>query len=385
MAAAATNRPLKIGLAIDTSLDTSEGVPQYVLTLGAWLTGQGHDVHYLAGESKRQDLVNLHSLARNIRVRFNGTATTIPLPASRRRLHQFMYEQQFDVLHVQTPHHPYMAQRLIMAAGPHTAVLASFHSLPYNWLSRWGARSLRWLLRPSLKRIDQMLAVSPAAARFEEWAFGLPALVSPNMIDYQRFHAAKPLPGYQKGLTVLFLGRLEPRKGCATLLEAVAMLRQQSDTPDFRVVVCGKGYLQPQLEQYCRDHGLTDMVEFAGFVSEADKPCYYASADVAVFPSNSGEAFGIVLIEAMASGQAAVLAGDNPGYRSVMEAKPELLFDPNSPTRLADLLHTYLADTKRRQTAASWGATESQQYDTDQVGQALVKHYQEVLRKRRNQ
>jgi phosphatidyl-myo-inositol alpha-mannosyltransferase len=209
---------LKIGLVIDTSLDTTEGVPQYVLTTGAWLRTQGHDVHYLAGETHRTDIPKMHSLARNIKVRFNGTVTTIPLPASRRKLHDFIERQQFDILHVQTPHHPLMAQRLMLAAGPRTAVVATFHIMPYGWLSRWGTRVLGMWLRPSLKRVDKMLAVSSAAKDYEQWAFGLPAEVAPNAIDYALFHAAKPLPQYSDPIpTILYLGRLVPRKGCKVL------------------------------------------------------------------------------------------------------------------------------------------------------------------------
>ncbi|HVW23510.1 MAG TPA: glycosyltransferase family 4 protein [Candidatus Saccharimonadales bacterium] len=377
-------KPLKIGLVIDTSLDTAEGVPQYVLAVGSWLTRQGHAVSYLAGETKRRDLPNLYSLARNMAVRFNGTATTIPLPASKRRLRRFMNMHEFDVLHVQTPHHPLLAQPLMLAAKRQTAVVATFHSLPYGILSRWACRLLRYWLRPSLKRVDQMLAVSSAAARFEEWAFGLPAKVSPNMFDYRRFHDAKPFAEYWDTPTIVFLGRLEPRKGCLTLLQAAAQLRQRTNMPDFRIVVCGKGYLQPKLEQFCREHDLAETVEFKGFVTEEDKPRYLASADLAVFPSSGGEAFGIVLLEAMASGHAAVLAGDNPGYRSVMEKRPELIFDASKPGELADLLEYYLNDNVARQAAAAWGAKESRQYDSDIVGQQLLESYHQALLKRDN-
>src|SRR3954462_8834258 len=112
--AGAADRPLKVGLVLDTSLDAEDGVQQYVLSIGRWLAGQGHEVHYLAGETRRRDLPNLHSLARNVTVRFNGNVTTIPLPASRRKLRRFLRRHGFDVLHVQTPHSPFMSQKLIL-------------------------------------------------------------------------------------------------------------------------------------------------------------------------------------------------------------------------------------------------------------------------------
>ncbi|HEX4774898.1 MAG TPA: glycosyltransferase family 4 protein [Candidatus Saccharimonadales bacterium] len=380
----ATKAGLKIGLVLDTSLDTTEGVPQYVIHIGEWLRSQGHEVHYLVGETKRRDLPNIHSLSRNIAVSFNGSRTTIPLPTSRRKLRRFMQQHSFDVLHVQTPHHPLMAQRLILAANSSTAVVGTFHILPYGRLARAANYLLGLWLRPSLRRFDKMLAVSTAAADFCRQSFGIKADISPNVVNYQLFQAAKPLKEYGDRLNILFLGRLVERKGCQILLEAVTELLQEPGLPAFRVIICGKGPLDQQLKQYAQANALNN-VEFAGFVSEADKPRYYASADLAVFPSRSGESFGIVLLEAMASGHAAVLAGDNPGYRSVMSAQPDLLFPAQNARELAYKLRHYLTDSKQRAQMARWGARHAKSYDVNVVGPDLVRIYQQALRKRRNQ
>ena len=159
---------------------------------------------------------------------------------------------------------------------------------------------------------------------------------------------------------------------------------QRAEPPHFRVLVCGKGPLGGKLQQFVDRQGLREVVTFVGFVSEADKPRYYASADISVFPSSGGESFGIVLLEALASGHAAVLAGDNPGYRSVMAPKSELLFDPKDASALADKLALYLDDRVLRHTAAAWGMTYSLGFDTRTVGEQLVEIYQHALHKRRN-
>ncbi len=382
----AADAKLKIGLVLDTSLDPPDGVQQYVIGIGEWLRSQGHDVHYLVGQTARRDLPNIHSLSRNVAVVFNGNRTTIPLPTSRRRLRRFIREQHFDVLHVQTPHHPLMSQRLILAASPQTAVIGTFHILPEAWPSRVGNRLLAICLRPSLKRFDRLLAVSPAAAAFAQSSFGMKADVSPNVVNYQLFHKAKPLKLYDDGVpTILFLGRLVPRKGCQLLLEAVADLVQLPEVPKFRVVICGGGPLEANLKKYIREHALENIVTLAGFIPEADKPRYYASADIAVFPSRGGESFGIVLIEAMASGRAAVLAGDNPGYRSVMAPKAELLFDPLDATELASKLRLYLTKPGERRAAAAWGGAHAKKFDVDTVGREVLTIYRQALRKRRHQ
>lgn len=380
----ASSSKLKIGLILDTSLDPNDGVQQYVVSVGEWLRSQGHDVHYLAGETKQRKLANVHSLARNVSVRFNGNRTTIPLPTSKRKLKSFIERERFDVLHVQTPHHPFMAQRLILAAGPETAVIATFHVLPYGRASELGNHLLGLWLRPSLRRIDHLVAVSPAAAEFERRSFHLDAEVVPNVINYQAFCKAKPLPEYDdQTLTILFLGRLVTRKGCQQLIQAVGLLKARSGLPKFRVLICGKGPLEAKLRELVHGQSLEDIVQFIGFVPEDTKARFYASADIGVFPSSGGESFGIVLVEAMASGQAAVLAGDNPGYRSVMAPQPDLLFDPLNVGALADKLEHFLTDDQLREQMAQWARDYSKQFDVAVVGPHLLDIYNKALHERR--
>lgn len=383
---AINSKKLKIGIVLDSSLDLEDGVQQYVMAVGEWFRRQGHDTHYLVGETTTRQLPNIHSLSRNIVVKFNGNRINLPLWGDGRRIKQLLGSQQFDILYVQTPYHPLMAQRIIRNAPRKTVIIGSFNILPHSRFVALANRALRLLLWPSLGRIDKMLAVSAAAARFEQQALGLPAEVSPNVFRYDIFHTAKPFPRYDDDIpTVLFLGRLVPRKGCLTLLQAVASLRAGDMVPNFRVLVCGAGPLESQLRQFVKDNNLVDVVEFTGFVSEEDKPRFYASADIAVFPSNGGESFGIVLLEAMASGRAAVLAGDNPGYRSVMEPQPELLFDPTDETVLSDCLKRLLTDEPRRQHFADWGATYSGQFDVELVGQQLEALYFDLLERKKLQ
>jgi phosphatidylinositol alpha-mannosyltransferase len=363
----------KIGIVLDTSLDPADGVQQYVIAMGEWLRAQGQEVHYLAGETTDRQLPNIHSLARNVNVVFNGNRVSIPLPTSRRKLQRFITESPFDVLYVQTPHHPLMSQRLICAASARTAIVGTFHILPYTLLARVANKLLGYWLRPSLRRFDKMLAVSPAAARFEKWSFGLDAEVLPNVIDFNRFHDAVPFERYADNVpTILFLGRLVPRKGCLTLLQAAKILREADEVPTFRIVICGKGPLEASLRRYATDNKLDDYIEFTGFVTEADKPRYYASADISVFPSSAGESFGIVLLEAMASGKAVVLAGDNPGYASVMEPRPELLFAATEPAVLARKIKTLLDDQAQRAELAAWGESYTRSFDVNVVGQKLL-------------
>jgi phosphatidylinositol alpha-mannosyltransferase len=368
---------------LDDGLDKPDGVQQYILSVGEWMRKRGHDVHYLVGQTKRTDLTNVHSLSHNVGVRSNGgNRLTIPLPTSSRKLSRFLREQQFDVLHVQVPYSPMMGARLIKRADANTAIVGTFHIAPYSSLTTAGTKLLRIWTRSSLRRFDAMLSVSDAAREFARRTFRIETKVVPNTIDFGWFHAAKPFKEYQdKRLTVLFLGRLVPRKGCQTLLAAVNELAHRKNIPNFRVVICGRGSEEQKLRHYVNKFGLEKLVEFKGFISEQDKPRYLASSDVSVFPSSGGESFGIVLLEAMASGKAAVLAGDNPGYRSVIGKKSDQLFDTQNIHQLASRLERLLADKAYRQETAKWGAEFAESFDVNIVGRKLERVYRQALHK----
>lgn len=379
-------RPLKIGLVLDDSLDRPDGVQQYVLTLGEWLRSRGHDVHYLASSTQRGDLEGLHSLARNVGVRFNGNSMRMPLPASVFYIRQLLKRERFDVLHVQMPYSPFLAAHIINAADTQTAVVGTFHVVPHTRYVGVASRLLAAMTVRSLHRFDAVASASSAAQDFARWAFGIRSEVIPNMVRIADFQDAEPVRLHKgNGLDVLFMGRLVERKGCMLLLQATRILRDDPSAPPFHVTVGGRGPLSLELESYVRDNQLQDTVTFKGFIPEEGKPRYFASADIAVFPSNGGESFGIILVEAMASGGAAVIAGDNIGYRSILRDCPgDVLFDARDPQALARKLRELLADTAMRRHIATWQARHARSFDVGRVGPRVLQLYTDALRARRN-
>src|SRR3989344_4943115 len=159
---------LSVGFCYDDSLDKTDGVAQYVKNLGQWLSGQGHHVFYMVGETylKRWSGGSVYSLSKNQRVFFNGNFVSTPLPASRRRIKQVLQKERPDILHVQVPYSPFMAGRIISAAHPETAVVGSFHILPANVLARLGSKLLRLFYLHTLKRFSRIVSVSQPAADF---------------------------------------------------------------------------------------------------------------------------------------------------------------------------------------------------------------------------
>lgn len=367
---------MKIGFVCDDTLDKTDGVQQHILTVGKWLSDQGHEVHYLVADTTRTDLANVHSLGRFVSLKYNKNNVRTPLPASRRKIKKLLEYEQFDVLHVQLPYSPFLAKQVIRYASPKTAVIGTFHILPASRLHGYSNVALRALLGRSLRRFDKIVAVSEPAVHFARKAYGIKADYLPNPIDVAQFRAGKRLGKFdRRKLNIVFLGRLVKRKGIMELIDAYNNLHDDKAAKT-RLIICGKGPLKAKANARVRKDR---EVIFTGFVSEKDKPDYLASADIAVFPSTGGESFGIVLVEAMAAGAKAVIGGSNAGYRSVLGSQPYLLFDANNEAAFIEHLVLFIEDEKLRERVYKWQQDAVGQYDIGTVGPKLIKIYKEAL------
>lgn len=371
---------MKIGFVLDDSLDKPDGVQQYILTLGSWFIRRGHQVYYLVGESRRKDIPNVISLSRNRSVNFNGNRLSTPLPVSKIKLNEVLSKYGFDVLHLQMPFSPFLGGRVIKNAQANTAVIGTFHVLPYNWTMRKGVRLLGLLTRRQAKHIDILTSASRPAAQLAKKSYHRKSLVVPNVVDVERFARGKRLAKFNDGKTnIVFLGRLVERKGCLQLLKAIEYLHKKHQLVNVRILICGQGSELPKLERFVEEHKLKHLIHFTGFINEEDKADYLASADLAVFPSLGGESFGIVLIEAMAAGAGVVLAGDNPGYRSVLGQRPEQLIKPNNTAEFAKKLKHYLYNTQVRRRAQKWQQHKIMEFDVQYIGPIMLELYAKAL------
>lgn len=372
-------KKLKIGFVVDDTLDKTDGVQQYVLTVGSWLAKNGHEVHYIVGQTKRTDIPNIHSVARNVAVKFNQNNLSIPLPANGKKIRQLLQHLDLDILHIQAPYSPMMAAKVIRLAPEKTKIIGTFHILPFSRFERIATHILGMFMRRNVRRISVMLAVSEPARQFAEETYRLPARVIPNAVDIAQFQsnmvadAKKP-----KIIKIVFLGRLVPRKGAVELLQAVAQLPKEYKE-QVRIFIGGKGPLTQTLEGIIHTNKLDAIVELVGFVDESKKADFLGSADIAVFPSISGESFGIVLIEAMAAGAGVVIGGDNPGYRTVLGDCPECIIDPKNVDLFSDKLLQFMSDTSLRQNIHHKQQRALQNYDIQRIGPRLLKEYQRKI------
>jgi phosphatidyl-myo-inositol alpha-mannosyltransferase len=368
---------MRIALVCPYDLSIPGGVQAHVLALADRLRRGGDEVRVVGPSStdpaRSDDVV---AVGRSVGVRFNRSVAPVALdPRAARSTLRALRGLEPDVIHVHEPAVPVVSLAATLRAP--RPIVATFHA----WSDRDRAyRAARPLLRPTLRRIDRRIAVSPPAARHHAGALGLPVgsfRVVPNGVDTARFRDAAALPELtaHPGPVLLFVGRLEPRKGLEHLLRAHRMLR--SDRPDAHLVVVGDG---PERQSCERLLGADDRasVTFVGQVQPGALPRYHASADVFVAPALGGESFGIVLLEAMAAG-VAVVASDIPGYRSVVDdGRDGVLVPPGRAGSLTGALRGLLADPERRAALVAAGHRTADEHDWSVVAGRIREIYAEV-------
>ncbi len=374
-----SKKSFSVGFLYDDSLDSHDGVSQYVKTLGEWLSTRGHRVTYLVGDTK---LKSWHggevvSMAHNIGVSFNQNRLSVPLPTTKRNLKSKLAGRIFDLVHVQVPYSPFMSMRVINMLPKETAIVGTFHIYPAGQAANLGSKVLGTISRKNLHKFSQVVAVSQPAADFARKSYDIDCQIVPNAVDVTRYNHSIHKPSREPKYHIVFIGRLVERKGCLLLLKAFGKLRH--NLPDSRLTIAGDGPQMGRLTSFVRDNNLESSVEFKGYVSEKQKAELLSNADIACFPSLSGESFGIVLIEAMAAGTAVVLGGDNPGYRSVLGGFPKLLIDSTDTANFANRLSELLQNEDLKQSALSWQQAQLSKYDIRLVGPKIEAIYTHAI------
>lgn len=366
------------------------GTRSHVLSLADHLRRRGHKVRILAprGRTSEEGEPDLIRLGRTRTIRWNGTQIDLALALGRdyREMREVLRRERFDLLHFHTVWNPFLLPQILLAAGP-AARVATFHDagLRGAWepLGHLLMASAAWLLGHWF--LDAMIGVSPVTCSYLTRFYRGPVWRIPNGIETARFApgSVEPLPQYRDGrLNILFLGRLEARKGVRILLEAYARL--QGRHPELRLLLAGEGYQRAEIEAWlaCRPWA---HVHLLGRVDDEERRRLFATCDIFCSPAPYGESFGIVLLEAMASGKPAVGAA-NAGYRSVLTGPGQrLLVEPGSVAALEARLAELIEDPDLRRRLGAWGLTEAQQYDWGRLVGSVEEVYRRALARRRRQ
>lgn len=379
---------MKIALVSPYDWSYPGGVRSHIEHLAAELRVRGHHVRILtpaSGLAGREVEYGIYKLGTAMPVHFNGSVARIALtPPVKYDLPRIMEREGFDVVHVHEP----FASALTVAAlkfanQRRIATVATFHASSNRRTSPavMAYALTSPFLRPSFAQIDGAIAVSEAAREHVARFFEADFTIIPNGIDLERYSGKAPrLPQFDDDKrNVLFLSRMEPRKGLRYLLKAIPLVREQTaqgELPPVRFILAGDGPERLQYQKYVYRNGWEDVI-FTGYVTDSEKPAYFASADVYCAPSTGNESQGIILLEALASG-VPVVASDIPGYRTVITG-PEvgLVTPPRDAERLAWTLCHVLRDEDLRARLSAQGRAHAQQYGWEHVTNAVEQVYLE--------
>jgi phosphatidylinositol alpha-mannosyltransferase len=373
---------MKIALVSPYDLCVAGGVNSHVAQLAARFRARDHEVLVIGPASDETALgAGVVAIGRPRPIPVSGSVARITLSLRLSgQVKELLERERFDVVHV---HEPLMPLLPITFLRHSEAVnVGTFHAAKEGG-NRLYAYSKR-LLKRWFRKLDGKIAVSPAAERLISRYFPGYYNIIPNGVDLERFTGAAPLPEFRDGrLNVLFVGRMEKRKGLKYLLRAFIAVK--SEMPNVRLIVAGDdragGRMRERYESFVRKTGVEDVV-FTGYVPDADLPRYYASADVCCFPNTGNESQGYVLLEAMASGKP-VVASNIEGFASVVtDGEEGILALPRQSHALALALVHLLADHQLRAEMGVRARRRAEQYSWNRVAQRVLSYYERLLYER---
>jgi len=370
---------MKIGLVCPYSIAKGGGVQEIVLATQAELKRRGHEVYIITPRPRDMEedaVVGDHVLFVGTSTDFNSLHTTVQVSASQNEhIDRLLEEHKFDILHFHEPWVPVLSRQILLRSN--AINVATFHAkLPETLMSRTIAKVVTPYTKPLLKYIHELTAVSDAAAEYVCSLTDVPVAIIPHGIDLETFKPPARFADRRKKKVILYVGRLEQRKGVKYLLLAFHEL--QKKRPDVSLVIAGAGGDREKLEMLTADLEIKN-VTFVGQISDQDKQKYMRNSDLFCSPALHGESFGVVLLEAMASGLVTV-AGDNPGYSSVMQGLGGLsLVNPQHTAEFARRLDLLLHETDLRKLWRGWAASEIGQYSWPNVVSQYEEIYQQAL------
>ena len=381
---------MRIAMASEFAYPILGGVSEHVHFLSRELVALGHEVTVVTSnltrsarraaevdrEAERRDGYRTVRMGRSVLVVSNGSISRgSGSLALKHRMSRTV--AGMDVVHAQGLAAPTLG---LFALRTSTApvTVGTFHSyFPEGNYQRL-YRAFSPYVGNALARMDRRIAVSrPIIETFEPLFPGGRWEIIPNGVDTELFRPLRPGEAAPAGPPrILFVGRFDPRNALDVLLDAAAILRDQGR--EFVVQVVGDGPTRPLYERQARRLGLWERVEWHGLRLD-ERPARYREATIFAAPCTLAS-FGVVLLEALASG-APIVAADNIGFRQVLrDDMPGTMVPPRDPAALAAALGALLDDPVRRTEWALRGrALVEARYAWPRVARRIEALYEEIL------
>ncbi len=292
-----------------------------------------------------------------------------------------------DVIHL---HYPFYGADLFAAFAAwvwRIPLVVTHHMCPK--VSGWRTPMYvinRWCVEPLVLRVAQTVFVATAEYAKAQQIRHRNLVVLPFGVDTKRFSVGRDNEFRRAhnidadSTAILFVGGLDAAhnfKGVDVLLDACSLIA--ADT-SWTLMIVGSGNRKKDFEAFAASLGIADRVRFIGSVPFEELPNAYRAADIHVLPStNRGEAFGIVTLEAAATGIPSVVS-DLPGMRTLVQhGETGLCVKPNDAAALAHALKDLLQQDGRREVmGAAARVMIERSYDADKLIGELIACYQNL-------
>lgn len=351
-----------------------------VLALQAELTKRGHHAVILTPQSKearsrQMDGVIFLGGGTEVKNPFH-TTSQVSASVNPEALQKVLDQERFDVLHFHEPWVPVLSRQLLTRSK--CANVATFHAkLPDSVMSRTIEKVVTPYTKSIMKYLDALTAVSEPAAEYTRTLTNKTITIVPNGIDLAKYRDHKKTANKQK--KILYIGRLERRKGIIYLINAFAKLQENDKST--QLLIAGDGPDRQKLELVVNEQKINN-VKFLGFISEAQKLKLLSEVDLFCSPALFGESFGIVLLEAMASGTVTI-AGNNPGYTALMKNRGVLsIVNPKDKYEFARRFELLLHDQTLRSAWQEWAEQYIEQFNYSHVVDQYEVVYKAALKQK---
>ena len=369
---------MKVALVSPYDFAYPGGVTAHIDQLAQQFNRQGHEAWIIAPSSKPGNSFEFDRFVRlgvPVPIPAGGSVARLSLsPWLLKSVRGLLGREKFDVIHLHEPLTPLLPWLVLHCSK--SVNIGTFHA--YHERSKFYPLASK-PLRHWFNRLHGRIAVSPMAQGFIQKHFDGEFALIPNGINLEGFGSdVEPIAKYKDGkINILFVGRMEKRKGLKYLLMAYSRLKWQF--PDIRLIVVGPGTPDKDCYRILGEHSLQD-VEFVGGVSQDDLARYYKTADIFCSPATGKESFGIVLLEAMASGTP-IVASRLDGYATVMEdGMHGLMVPPKDDQALAAAIRHMIQDPQMRAAMGAFGERRAYEFRWEHVAKQVMDYYETVQR-----
>jgi phosphatidylinositol alpha-mannosyltransferase len=375
---------MKIALVSPYDFSYPGGVGRHIASLEYHFTRMGHDVRIIAPASSPVTGYDGRFIAigkpRSIPTSGSIARITISFTLAN-KVREVLDRENFDIVHLHEPLAPTLCTTVLRLSR--SCNIGTFHAAEARPSYRWTKPiMMSGLFKKWFNRLDGRIAVSKPAADFINKHYPSTYHIIPNGIEIAHYSPeVPPLRQYLDGkVNLLFLGRAEKRKGLEYLLKAYGLVKP--DIPNIRlIVVSPQTKSREKYEKQVAEAGLQDVIFINGRdVSDAEKPRYYSTSDIYCAPATGHESFGIVLLEAMATGKP-VVASNISGYASVITNGLEgILVPPKQEVPLAQAIAHLIKDPELGRTMGERGRIKSHNYGWDQIAVKVLDFYRTALK-----